>query len=49
MLASPNRSSEDVKVHAVVVPEFEFIDVQRQELRADVVEGAVCDQSCSVK
>jgi hypothetical protein len=28
-LAGPDRRSENVRIHPIVVPEFEFIDVER--------------------
>lgn len=38
--ARPNRRTENISVHPVIVPELEFIDVQRQILLADLVECA---------
>ncbi len=39
-LASPNSCPEDVCVKAVVIPEFEFRNVQRQIFLADLVEAS---------
>lgn len=39
-LAGPDGGSEDVGVGSVVVPELEFIDVERQVLRRDFVESS---------
>src|SRR5229473_6731696 len=39
-LASADRRTKDVRIHAVIVAELELRDVQRQIFLADLVEGA---------
>ena len=38
--AMADRCPEDVRVLAIVVPEFEFRNVERQIFLADLVEGS---------
>ena len=38
--ASSDRFAEDVLIHAVVIPELKFGDVERKILFADLVERA---------
>src|ERR1700733_15215716 len=40
LLTSAYRRPEDVRVHAVIIAELEFRDVQRQIFPADFVEAA---------
>ena len=39
-LATIDRRSEDVRVHAVVVPELELGNIERHVFTADLVEGS---------
>src|ERR1700685_3925027 len=40
MLASPNRSAENIGVHPVVIPELELIDIQRKIFVRNFMERA---------
>ena len=42
MLAPRDCRSENVSVHAVIVPELKFSDIQRHVFLADLVERADC-------